>query len=91
MVIGLTHYLLTEHAQEEMVRRNIPETIIAAVLREPGQRISVRPGRDVFQALVDLGEPPTQYVVRVFVDVDRAPVEVVTVYRSSKITKYWKP
>jgi hypothetical protein len=29
-----------------------------------------------------------QYVVRVFVDVDRTPPEVVTVYRSSKIDKY---
>jgi hypothetical protein len=28
------------------------------------------------------------YLVRVIVDVDRVPVEVVTVYRTSKIEKY---
>jgi uncharacterized protein YuzE len=28
-----------------------------------------------------------RYVVRVFVDIDRVPAEVVTVYRSSKIAK----
>jgi hypothetical protein len=28
--------------------------------------------------------------VRVFVDVDRAPPEVVTAYRTSKLAKYWR-
>ena len=28
-------------------------------------------------------------VVRVFVDVDRSPAEVVTAYRTSRIAKYW--
>ena len=30
------------------------------------------------------------FLVRVFVDVDRDPAEVVTAYRTSKISKYWK-
>jgi hypothetical protein len=30
------------------------------------------------------------YLIRVIVDVDRKPAEVVTVYRTSKISKYWK-
>jgi hypothetical protein len=30
------------------------------------------------------------YLVRVFVDVDRDPAEVVTAYRTSKISKYWE-
>jgi hypothetical protein len=30
------------------------------------------------------------YLVRVFVDVDRTPAEVVTVYRTSKMAKYWR-
>jgi hypothetical protein len=48
----------------------------------------VRPGRDVFQSKVLLGDPPREYLVRVFVDVDRQPAEVVTVYRTSRIAKY---
>jgi hypothetical protein len=32
----------------------------------------------------------TRYLVRVFVDVDRSPAEVITVYRTSKIDKYWR-
>jgi hypothetical protein len=30
------------------------------------------------------------YLVRVFVDVERDPPEVVTVYRTSNIAKYWR-
>ncbi|GAG48402.1 unnamed protein product, partial [marine sediment metagenome] len=29
------------------------------------------------------------YLIRVFVDGDRKPAEVVTAYRTSKIDKYW--
>jgi len=53
----------------------------------PEQREAVRPGRDVLQSRLEL-EGGT-YLVRVFVDVDREPAEVVTVYRTSRITKYW--
>ena len=31
-----------------------------------------------------------RYLVRVIVDVDRDMPEVVTVYRTSKIEKYWR-
>jgi len=30
------------------------------------------------------------YLLRVFVDIDREPPEVVTVYRTSKVRKYWR-
>ena len=35
-------------------------------------------------------EPGVKYLVRVVVDVDRNPAEVVTAYRTSKIAKYWR-
>ncbi len=37
-----------------------------------------------------MGEPGKLYLVRAFVDIDREPPEVVTVYRTSKISKYWR-
>jgi hypothetical protein len=36
------------------------------------------------------GSPKREYLVRVFIDVDRIPVEVVTVYCTTKIGKYWR-
>jgi hypothetical protein len=60
------------------------------VLGAPGQRIVVRPGREVLQSLVSLGSPSRTYLVRVIVDADRRPPEVVTAYRTSRIARYWR-
>jgi hypothetical protein len=30
------------------------------------------------------------YLLRVVVDVDRRPAEVVTAYRTSRVSKYWR-
>ena len=71
-----------------MERRGIEESLAARVLESPGQREEVRPGRCVYQSrLLFAGD---MYLLRVFVDVDREPSEVVTVYRTSKIDKYWR-
>jgi hypothetical protein len=48
----------------------------------------VRPGRDVLQSRIAF--PGKTYPLRVFVDIDRDPAEVVTVYRTSPIAKYWR-
>ena len=34
--------------------------------------------------------PPKRYLVRVFIDTDRRPAQVVTVYRTTKVKKYWR-
>ena len=51
----------------------------------------VRPGRVVVQRLGLAGDPPRRYLLRVFVDVDRRPPEIVTLYRTSRIEKYRSP
>jgi hypothetical protein len=86
----ITTYRITDHAQREMVRRQIQAVDVRRVLALPEQAAVIRPGRVVYQSRVAMGEPPTTYLLRVFVDVDRQPVDVVTVYRTSKIAKYWR-
>ncbi|MEA3375184.1 MAG: DUF4258 domain-containing protein [Chloroflexota bacterium] len=81
---------LTDHARFEMERRGISEEQIARVLSAPEQAELVRPGRVVYQSRTEFGEPEKVYLLRVFVDIDRQPAEVVTAYRTSKIEKYWK-
>jgi len=83
-------YRLTPHAIAEMVRRGISEEQVARVLANPEQVEPVRAGRQGYQSRIELGDPPRTYLLRVFVDVDRQPPDVVTVYRTSKIEKYWK-
>jgi hypothetical protein len=83
-------YRLTDHARHEMERRQITEAEIAQVLAAPEQIEDVRPGRVVCQSKV-LSEPTDRvYLLRVFVDIDRKPPEVVTVYRTSRVGKYWR-
>ena len=56
---------------------------------KPERVETVREGRVVASARVDFEDKP--YLVRVFVDVDREPFEIVTAYRTSKIGKYGGP
>ena len=58
------------------------------ILKNPGQRAEVRRGGVVVQSRVQ--EFGSEYLVRVFVDTDRTPAEVVTAYRTSKVAKYWR-
>jgi hypothetical protein len=87
---GVTNYVITEHALFEMKRRLLGEDVVRAILRSPQQTIDVRSGRIVLQSIVLMGAAGQEYLVRVFVDIDRDPAEVVTVYRTSKIGKYWR-
>lgn len=86
---SITNYRLTDHARLEMERRQITEAEVAQILAAPEQIREVRPGRVVCQSRVKLGAPARVYLLRGFVDVDRRPAQVVTVYRTSRIEKYW--
>lgn len=86
----LTDYIITTHAKSEMKRRGLGENTIHAILTAPEQWLEVRPGRVLLQSRLSMEAPKKTYLVRVFVDVDRHPAEVVTVYRTTKISKYWR-
>ena len=81
---------LTDHARQEMMRRQIAEEDVARVLAAPEQTVPIREGREVYQSRLESGEPPKACLLRVFVDTDRFPPEVVTAYQTSKVAKYWR-
>ena len=80
--MNLSQAVLTEHALGQMAKRQIMAADISRVLAAPDQVLEVRAGRIVAQGMAG------EYLLRVFVDVDRTPSEVVTAYRTSKIEKY---
>lgn len=80
--MDLSRAVLTEHAMEQMAKRQVMPSEVHRVLASPERLLEVRAGRVVAQGMAGA------YLLRVFVDVDRDPPEVVTVYRSSKIEKY---
>jgi hypothetical protein len=88
MAEPIANYIVTSHAAFEIQRRRIDEGAARRVLAAPEQRHAVRPGRDVLQSRIALAGKT--YLLRVFVDIDRDPAEVVTVYRTSRIAKYWR-
>ena len=80
----------TDHALTEMAQRQISEEDVKAVLANPEQTEMVREGRAVYQSRREMGEPSKIYLLRGFVDIDPRPPYVVTVYRTTKIEKYWR-
>jgi hypothetical protein len=88
MAEPIDNYLVTSDAAFEMRRRGIEEGAVRRILAAPEQRHAVRPGRDVLQSRIAFAGKT--YLLRVFVDIDRDPAEVVTVYRTSQIAKYWR-
>lgn len=81
-------FIFTSHAVFEMQRRGIDQRLARSILVAPEQRETTRPGREVFQSRVVI--EGNTYLVRVFVDTARKPAEVITVYRTSKVGKYWR-
>ena len=86
----ITDYVITSHASYELSRRGLSEDTIRAILAAPEQGFELRPGRMVLQSKISSGQPSKAFLIRVFVDIDRTPAEVVTAYRTSKIGKYWR-
>jgi Domain of unknown function (DUF4258) len=87
---SITTYHLTDHARLEMARRQLSTAEVESVLAAPEQTECMREGRAVYQSRLELSESATTYLLRVVVDIDRQPSEVVTVYQSSKVQKYWR-
>ncbi|MFU8772984.1 MAG: DUF4258 domain-containing protein [Anaerolineales bacterium] len=81
---------MTNHAKNEIARRQITFEDIAKVLADPEQTMLVRSGREVYQSRITSADPQKTYLIRVVVDIDRQPAVVVTAYRTSKIEKYWR-
>ena len=81
--------VLSDHAREQAARRGLSEDIVLAVARKPEQRLVIRPAREIRQSRVEMQPEGMVYLVRVVIDVAPTAETVVTVYRTSKIDKYW--
>ena len=81
-------YRLSSHAEEEIERRRIPLAVVEAILGKPDQIVPERGLVRAYQSRWDFGGK--MFLVRVMVDDSLDPAVVVTVYRTSKIERYWK-
>jgi hypothetical protein len=79
-------YQISDHAREEAERRGIPLDLLQTVMEAPGQIVAAHSNRQAYQSKVLMDDGV--YVVRAIVEMTD-PLTVVTVYRTSKIEKYW--
>lgn len=82
-------FRVSRHAREEAARRSIPAELMDAVLSAPEQIAPAAGGDKAYQSKVDFGGGRI-FLLRVIVDDRVSPPVVVTVYRTSKIDKYWR-
>ena len=79
-------FRISEHAREEAERRGISLDVLESVLESPEQIVDTHSNRQAFQSRVEIDGK--RYLVRAIVEKDDPPL-VITVYRTSKIEKYW--
>ncbi len=83
------NFRVSNHAREEMERRGIPQVLLDAVLNTPQQVVSEREGKKAYQSQVDFGQGKV-FLLRAIVADGVDPAVVITVYRTSRIEKYWR-
>ncbi len=82
--------VLTDHATAEARRRGIRDATVLRVATTPEQRIQIRTHREIRQSRVMDPASGKLHLVRVVVDLEGDADIVVTVYRTSKVRKYWR-
>jgi hypothetical protein len=82
-------FIISGHARQEMLRRSISLEHLETVLQSPQQIIPVRSGRKVYQSRIDFGGGKI-FLLRAIVDDTIESAVVITVYRTTKINKYWR-
>ena len=81
-------YHFSKHCTEEIERRNLKKELIEQVLQSPEQKTAESGNITCLQSRLKIGEK--HYLLRVMVNETVDPPVVVTVYRTTKITKYWR-
>ena len=76
----------SKHAIEQMLLRDTPLEIVKETVSNPDS-ITPQDEKEIYQKTVTFPNGK-DYFVRVFVNIEKVPPLVVTVYRTSKINKY---
>lgn len=78
----------TAHAKEHCSFRNINREEISEVLRNPGQILGGQHGRKIAQSKITSEDG--EHLLRVVFEKKDTTIYIITAYRTSKISKYWR-
>lgn len=82
-------FRISRHAQEEMDRRGITRNLVESILNGPQQIVEEYGQKKAYQSIIEEGTGK-DYLVRIITDDAVDPAVVVTVYKTSKVRKYWR-
>src|SRR3972149_12157007 len=82
--------IITDHAKFEAGRRNISEELIRSVIENPQQKLPSQKGRVIVQSKYNDEKEDKEMILRVIGIASVEDFKVITVYKTSKINKYWK-
>jgi len=83
------NFRLSKHAAEELRLRRIPRQCLEDVMTNPQQIVLERGNKKAYQSQMDFGSGKI-FLLRAIVVDTISPAVVVTVYRTTKINKYWR-
>ena len=78
----------SKHVNKELERRKIPRALMDQVLQAPEQKVPEVDDITCYQSRVEIGGKLN--LLRVMVNETVNPPVVVTVYRTNKISRYWR-
>ena len=81
--------ILSGHAQLQMAVRDIDVHLVMETIREPEQRVAASQGRWVYQARYFDADEHKEMLMRVIAEPRSQDQLVVSVYKTSRIMKYW--
>lgn len=80
-------FVFSNHALTQMKLRQITKSMVEKILEKPEQIIKEN-GHKVYQSVVLIEKK--KYLIRIFVSHKKSPHVIITVYRTSKINKYYE-
>jgi len=86
MIKSMESIKFSKHALLRMKQRGITENQVNKVIRKPDSIIE-KGDRKIYQSLIESSQGKS-YLLRVFVNTNKSPNLIITVYKTSKIDKY---
>ena len=84
----MNEIVFSKHSLEQMQLRGITIELAQSILNTP-QQIIPEPDKKIYQSIINF-EGEGEYLVRIFVNTIKQPNLVITIYKTSKIEKYYE-
>jgi Domain of unknown function (DUF4258) len=82
-------FYISRHTEEQCEQRGISSEMLNTVLQNPQQVIEDAEGKRIYQSQVYFASGKT-YLIRAIVSEKTKPAIVITVYKTSQISRYWR-